>query len=70
MGREKEERYINVLLPLKHPLLGTLAHNTGMCPDWDSKQRPIGSQAGTQSTEPHQPGYSLCSFGTLKHKFF
>ena len=28
----------------------------GMCPNWESNQRPFGSQAGTQSTEPHQPG--------------
>ena len=27
-----------------------------MCPDWESNQRPFGSQAGTQSTEPYQPG--------------
>ena len=32
-----------------------MAHNPGMCPDWESNQRPFGSQAGTQSTEPHQP---------------
>ena len=33
-----------------------LAQNSGMCPDWDSNQQPFGLQAGTQSTEPHQPG--------------
>ena len=56
-GKEKErKRYINVWLPLKRPpLLGT-AYNPGMCPNWDSNWRPFGSQAGTQSTEPHQPG--------------
>ena len=30
-----------------------------MCPDWESNQRPFGSQAGTQSTELHQPGLYL-----------
>ena len=30
-------------------------HNPGMCPDWESNQ-PFSSQAGTQPTEPHQPG--------------
>ena len=35
---------------------GYLAHNPGTCPDWGSNQQPFGSQAGTQSTEPHQPG--------------
>ena len=38
---------------------GDLAHNPGMCPDWELNQRPFGSQAGTQSTEPHQPGLEL-----------
>ena len=27
-----------------------------MCPNWESNQQPLGSQAGTQSTEPHQQG--------------
>ena len=35
------------------------ARNPGMCPDWESNQQPFGSQAGTQSTEPHQPGLFL-----------
>ena len=35
---------------------GDLAHNPGMCPDWESNRGPFGSQDGTQSTEPHQPG--------------
>ena len=30
--------------------------NPGMCPDWELNQQPFGSQAGAQSTEPHQPG--------------
>ena len=34
---------------------GNLAHNPGMCPDWELNQQPFGLQAGTQSTEPHQP---------------
>ena len=33
--------------------------NSGMCPDWELNQQPFGSQAGTQSTEPHQPGLTL-----------
>ena len=39
-----------------------LAHNPGMCPDWELNQRPFGLQACTQSTEPHQPGVT---FGIL-----
>ena len=32
------------------------ACNPGTCPDWESNLQPLGSQACTQSTEPHQPG--------------
>ena len=35
---------------------GDLARKPGMCPDWELNQQPFGSQAGTQSNEPHQPG--------------
>ena len=28
----------------------------GICPDWESNQWPLASQAGSQSTEPHQLG--------------
>ena len=45
------------------PSAGDLAHNPGMCPDWESNQRLFGSQAGTQSTQPHQPGRFSFSFG-------
>ena len=38
------------------PPTGDMACNSGMCPDWESNQQPFGSQAGVQSTEPHQPG--------------
>ena len=38
------------------PPTGNLACNSGMCPDQESNPPPFGSQAGTQSTEPHQPG--------------
>ena len=31
---------------------GHLACNPGMSPDWESNQRPFGSQIGTKSTEP------------------
>ena len=37
------------------PPTGDLAHSPGVCPDWESKGKPFDSQAGTQSTEPHQP---------------
>ena len=41
---------------LSHAPTGDLAHNPGMCPDWELNQRPFGSHAVAQSTEPHQPG--------------
>ena len=40
------------------PILGDLARNPGMCSNWESNQRPFGSQAGAQSTQPHQAGHS------------
>ena len=40
---------------------GDLARNLGMCPNWESNWQPFGSQAGTQSTELHQPAHHLCS---------
>ena len=46
------------------PPSGDLACNPDMCPEWESNQRPFGSQAGAQSTEPHQPGltaFLLCN---------
>ena len=39
-----------------------LAHNPGMDPDWELNQQTFGSQAGTQSTEPHQPRFCLAAF--------
>ena len=38
------------------PPTGDLARNPGLCPEWESNQRPFGLQASTQSTEQHQPG--------------
>ena len=54
-GRRKEEKHQCVVASHASPT-GDLAHNPGMCPHWESNQQPFGSQAGTQSTEPHQPG--------------
>ena len=61
-GREREretlmcERYI---VASRTPPTGDLAHNPGMCPDWELNWRPFGSQASTESTEPHQPGQEI-----------
>ena len=37
-----------------------LASNPGMCPDWESNQKPFGLQAPAQSIELHQPGLISC----------
>ena len=42
------------------PPTGDLAHNTGMCPDWESNQQPFGPQAGAQNTEPYLSGPNNC----------
>ena len=39
------------------PPIGDLACNPSMCPDWESNQRPFGTQACAQSTESHQAGW-------------
>ena len=41
---------------------GDLAHSPGTCPDWESNQLTFVSQAGTQTTEPHQPGLVLFKY--------
>ena len=50
------------------PPTGDLACNLGMCPVWELNQWPFGSQAGVQSTKPHQP--ELNSILSLKDKMF
>ena len=54
MGEREGE--IHQSLASLTPPTGDLAHNPGMCPDWESNWQPFGSEAGTQSTEPRQPG--------------
>ena len=56
---ERERKNINVWLPLKCPLLET----------WPAAQACVltgnqigGVQAGTQSTQPHQPGLKSVLF--------
>ena len=54
-GGREEEKY-QCVVAFCAPPTGDLAHNPGMCPDWESNLRPFGSQGGIQSTEPPQPG--------------
>ena len=55
-GREKDGEKHQCVVASRVIPTGDLACNPGMCPDWESNQRSFGLQAGTQSTEPHQPG--------------
>ena len=56
-GRDKKrERNINVWLPLLHPQPGTWPRSQACALDGELNQRPFHLQAGTQSTQPHQPG--------------
>ena len=59
MGREgeREGEKNQCVVASRMPHTGDPALNWGLCPDWESSQQPSGSQAGTQSTEPHQPGW-------------
>ena len=52
------KRHIYHLFVASHrPPTGDLAHNPGMCPDWESNLRPFHLQVSAQSTEPHQSGH-------------
>ena len=53
-GRDGEKH--QCVVPFRVPPTRDLAHNPDMCPDWESNLSHFGLQAGTQSTEPHQPG--------------
>ena len=62
--REGEEQHC--VVASHAPPTGDLAHNPGMCPDWESNRQPFGSQAGAQSTELHQPGFIFTLFYFFK----
>ena len=56
------KRYIDLGLSHAPNWGGTLPHNPGTCPDWESNWQLLGLQAGTQPIEPHQPGRTPFSF--------
>ena len=62
-GRERRKH--QCVVASQAPTTGDPACNPGMCPDWETSQQPLGSQAGTQSTEPHQPELELLSVHLL-----
>ena len=60
-GREEEGEKRQCVVASHLPPTGDLAHNPGMCPDWESNLLPFGSQSSAQSTEPHHPGLIVIS---------
>ena len=59
MEEEREGEKHPCVVDSLTPATGDLAHNPGMCPDWELNERPFGSQAGAQSSEPTSQG-SYC----------
>ena len=55
-GAEREGEKHQCVVASWAPPTRDLACNPGMYPDWESNQQPFSSQAGAQSTEPHQLG--------------
>ena len=55
-GGEGERGKHQCVISSHEPPTGDLAHNPGMCPDWELNHQPFGLQASAQSTELHQPG--------------
>ena len=53
--------------PLCPALTGDLGRNPGMCPDWELNLQLFRSQAGTQSTQPNQPGQKLPFYKDSSH---
>ena len=62
-GEREREKHQCMVASLMPPA-GDLARNPGMCADWELNQRPFGSQASAQFTEPYQPGPGVlyCAF--------
>ena len=54
-GKREGKKHQGVVVS-RAPPTGNLACIPGMGPDWQSNRQSFGSQADTQSTEPHQPG--------------
>ena len=56
---EREGEKHQCVVATHMPPTGNLAHNPGMCPRLGIELMTFGSLAGTQSTEPYQPGLPL-----------
>ena len=53
---EREGRKHQCVVASCAPPTGDLVCNPSMCSDWDLNWQLFGSQPGTQSPEPYQPG--------------
>ena len=59
-GEEEREGEKHQCVVASHtPPTGDLAHNPGVCPDWESNWRPFGLQASAQPPELHQTGLKV-----------
>ena len=67
---EKEGKEHQCVVAPHVPPTRDLAHNLGMHLDWELNPGPFGSQASTQSTEPHQPGPMFLSLKKKINIFF
>ena len=56
MEGEREGEKHQCMVASDAPPTGDVVCNPGMCPDWEFDLLPFALQAGTQSTELHQPG--------------
>ena len=66
---ERGENKHQCVVASRVPSTGDMARNPGMCPDWESNQRPFALQCGAQSTEPHQPGlHSIFSYTQIRRQ--
>ena len=54
-GRREGKKH-QCVVTSRMPPTGDLVRDPSMYPDWESNWQPFGSQAGAQSTEPHQAG--------------
>ena len=64
-GGEREGEKHQCVVASHVPPTGDLAHNPGMCLEWELNQQPFGSQTGTQSTEPLQLGLPSIIFNCI-----
>ena len=67
-GREGERGGVKhqYVVPSHAPPTRDMACNPGMCPDWELNRQPRGSQSGTKSADPYQPGQHILKYFKMK----